>query len=187
MAVDAYLYITGITEQLGECQSAHALKNGPGAIEITDYTFGITMPVAENRSATGAATTGRADLTEFECTKNMDATTAHLCHACMSGRHINKVTCCIFRSVGETNVEYITLMFSDVVITSCSVSGSGDELPKESLKFSYGAIRYSYAVTDHATGKASGEKAQFIWDEILNKGDKKAVNPPKIGERLKLG
>ncbi|MDR0353359.1 MAG: type VI secretion system tube protein Hcp [Opitutaceae bacterium] len=186
MAVDAYLYIMGM-ENLGESQSEYASKIGLGAIEITDYGFGITMPIAENRSATGAATTGRADLTEFECTKNLDASTAHLCHACMSGRHIEKITCRIFRSVGETNVEYVTLEFTDVLITSCTVSGSGDELPKESLKFSYGAIKYTYTVTDHATGKATSEKAQFVWDEILNKGDKKMANPPKINARLKLG
>ena len=51
-----------------------------------------------------------------------------------------------------------------------AITGSGEELPKESLEFNYGACEYQYRFTDHNTGKPDDNKiSRFAWTTVNNK------------------
>lgn len=169
MAFDAYLTIPDIP---GESTSESITKRAGGIpIEIKDYSLGLEMPVNENRSAVGAATSGRAAFNEFECSKSLDKATAKLCEACMSGKHIKIIYCDLYRSIGDTEkvAAYLEVEFHDCIITEVSVQSSGDELPTESLKFNYGKVKYKYTAYDHDTGKASSKgNREFTWNQIAN-------------------
>ena len=49
------------------------------------------------------------------------------------------------------------------------ISGSGEELPKESLEFNYGICEYHYQLTLHDTGAKKDAPIKFGWSTIENR------------------
>src|SRR4051812_12929248 len=136
-------------------------KSNKGAIELTDFGFGVSMPVTTSRSDGGGATVGRANFDVFTCTKNIDTATCELMSKCCKGTNIKSIALHLFRagagdSVGNAGaVKYALYVFQNCVITKVAISGSGEELPKESLEFNYGVCEYWYQYTDHDSGQAA--------------------------------
>jgi len=179
MAFNAYLVFTvdGALKIGGESSSEVAkdlLKADNGAIELTDFGFGVSMPVTTSRSDGGGATVGRANFDVFTASKNLDTATVPLMEYCCKGTNIKRVVLHLFRS-GDSNetgaVKYAMYVFGNCVITKVGISGSGEELPKESLEFNYGQCEYWYQVTDHDTGKPISGKNPFKsgWTLVKNK------------------
>ena len=81
MAFNAYLVFPNSTEILGESTSEVPGKGSAKPIEISDYGFGVTMPVTASRSDGGGATVGRANFDVFTCSKNIDTATCKLLSA----------------------------------------------------------------------------------------------------------
>lgn len=179
MAFEAYLYIDGVR---GDSTSAVAKNEVPaetssaGPIEIQTYGLGIDMPLVENRSATGAVTVGRANFEDFETAKNLDISTSALLFFCLSGKHIPFAVVKVYRAVADDDSSkptlYMEIKYQSVVITEVGVSGSGDEMPTETLKFNYGSVEYKYYKTDPKTGKSTNQLAIFSWDRGANTGTK---------------
>jgi len=71
MAFNAYLVFHADAKILGESTSSpeQGVTRDNGAIEITDYGFGVSMPVSSSRSDGGGATVGRANFDVFTCSK----------------------------------------------------------------------------------------------------------------------
>jgi len=141
------------------------------AIEISDYGFGVSMPVTTSRSDGGGATVGRANFDVFTCSKGIDTSTTSLVTYCCKGTAIPKIVLHLFRA-GEGSeasgvVKYAMVVFQFCVITKVAITGSGEELPKESLEFNYGACEYQYRMTEHDTGKP-GAVSRFAWSTIKN-------------------
>ncbi len=162
-------------------------KWGTGAIEITEYGFGVTMPITSSRSDGGGATVGRAGFEVFTCSKNIDSATPWLVRFCCTGKNIPAIVLHIFRSGASSSasgaVKYAMVVFQNCVITKVGISGSGEELPKEQLEFNYGLCEYIYRPTDHDTGlpiskrtgdpmsrPSAGEEViiRFGWSTITN-------------------
>lgn len=143
-----------------------------GFIEISDYGFGVTMPVTTSRSDGGGATVGRANFDVFTCTKGIDTSTAYLVKFCCTGKNIPAIVLHLFRQGEETDsgvVQYAMVVFQNCVITKVGISGSGEELPKETMEFNYGLCEYTYQFTDHKTGKAdTGCRPKFGWSTVSN-------------------
>ncbi|MDR2674921.1 MAG: type VI secretion system tube protein Hcp [Opitutaceae bacterium] len=178
MAFEAYLYIEGVR---GDATSAIAkappgAPAGSGPIAIKSFGLNIEMPQAEDRSATGAVSVGRANFADFETAKTLDISTTALLFFCLAGKHINQVLLRVFRSVSDDDTSkptlYLEAVYTGVVLTEVGVSGSGDEMPSETLKFNYATVKYNYMNTDKKTGKATGGKTEFSWDRTTNAGAK---------------
>jgi len=149
------------------------------AIEISDYGFGVNMPVTTSRSDGGGATVGRANFDVFTCTKNIDTATCRLMEKCCKGTNIGSIALHLFRA-GEGDagasgaVKYALYVFQNCVVTKVAISGSGEELPKESLEFNYGVCEYWYQYTDHDTGQAKSppgglpSKEPKGWSTVIN-------------------
>jgi type VI secretion system Hcp family effector len=179
MAFNAYLLFHKDTKIDGE--STSEIAAGTGAIELTDYSFGVSMPVTTSRSDGGGATVGRANFDVFSCNKNIDTSTTDLFLFCCKGTNIPKVELHVFRQgAGEEAsgvVKYVVVVFKHVVITKVAITGGGEELPKEALEFNYGACEYHYHKTEHDTGKHSpGGNKDSGWSLITNKQDYSSVN-----------
>ena len=129
------------------------------------------MPVTTSRSDGGGATVGRANFDVFTCTKGIDTATVPLVKYCCKGTNIPSIVLHLYRA-GDSNesgaVKYAMVVFHHCVITKCAISGSGEELPKESLEFGYGRCEYYYCKTDHDTGKPASEQDHFGWSTIKN-------------------
>src|SRR5712672_3174178 len=94
MAFNAYLVFSDKIKPriVGESQSqpdAKASKNT--AIEVSDYGFGVTMPVTTSRSDGGGATVGRANFEVFTASKNIDTATPYLFQFCCTGMSIDSI------------------------------------------------------------------------------------------------
>jgi type VI secretion system Hcp family effector len=184
MAFNAYLmFLTGNSDKIvGESTSVPVPEaENAGAMEITDFGFGVSMPVTTSRSDGGGATVGRANFDVFTCSKNIDTATCKLVEYCCKGTNIKKIVLHLFRQ-GEGNasgvVKYAQVIFQNCVITKSGISGGGEELPKESLEFNYGVVEYRYQYTDHDTGKPTNPpcspagaqpKSTTSWSTIKNK------------------
>src|SRR6478609_4114168 len=66
-------------------------KNNKGAIELTDFGFGVSMPVTTSRSDGGGATVGRANFDVFTASKNIDTATCALMEYCCKGTNIERI------------------------------------------------------------------------------------------------
>jgi type VI protein secretion system component Hcp len=168
----------------GESTSKPEPGWGRGAIEITEYGFGVSMPVTSSRSDGGGATVGRAAFDHFTCNKNIDTATPWLVRYCCLGQNIPSIVLHIFRSGGTVAtqvqgveegadsgaVKYAMVVFQNCVITKVGISGSGDELPKEQLEFNYGLCEYTYQYTSHLTGKTMSavQPIRFCWSTVTN-------------------
>jgi len=183
MAFEAYLYVEGVqadsTSAIGlKPPSQVVIPAGAGPIEIKTFGLGIEMPMVENRSATGAATIGRANFEPFDTEKSLDTSTAALMFFCLSGKHINKAVVAVYRATGEDTSAgksqlYLKITYGGVIITEVGVnSGGADEMPSETLKFDYAEVEYVYYKTNATTGKAEGGIASFKWNRVANSGEK---------------
>ena len=180
MAFNAYLVFSSDSAIVGESTSDIMKKKSVNAIEVTDFGFGVSMPVTTSRSDGGGATVGRANFDVFTCNKNIDTATTKLAEFCCKGTAIKKITLHLYRQ-GEGSddtgvVKYSMVIFKFCVITKVGISGGGEELPKESLEFNYGVCEYHYQWTDHESGKPEGARPpgvdpvmKFSWSTIQNK------------------
>jgi type VI secretion system secreted protein Hcp len=182
MAFNAYLVFKTSGDPKIKGESSSEIAKGKGAVEISDYSFGVTMPVTASRSDGGGATVGRANFDVFTCNKGIDTSTPWLVQYCCKGTSIPKIVLHLYRQ-GEGGsdqtgvVKYAMVVFQHCVITKVGITGGGDELPKESLEFNYGLCEYSYKWTDHETGKYDGATKpdgvnlapRFGWSTVENK------------------
>jgi type VI secretion system Hcp family effector len=173
MAFNAYLVFHQKAKIKGESTSLpEPGATGLGAIEVTDYGFGVSMPVTTSRSDGGGATVGRANFDVFTASKNIDTATCALMDFCCKGTAIDTIALHLYRAGTEEDsgaTKYAMYVFQACVITKCAISGSGEELPKESLEFNYGVCEYWYQLTKHDTGKPEGAADHRGWSTIKNK------------------
>src|SRR3954469_6089206 len=99
MAFNAYLVFHEDAKIRGESTSEpEPGAIDKGAIEITDYGFGVSMPVTTSRSDGGGATVGRANFDVFTASKNIDTSTVPLMEFCCKGTNIKRIVLHLFRS-----------------------------------------------------------------------------------------
>lgn len=172
MAFNAYLVFHSSSNIRGESSSVpeDAAQNR-GAIEVSDYGFGVNMPVTASRSDGGGATVGRANFDVFTCNKGIDTSTRDLVRHCCTGKNIQSIVLHLYRQGEDSKsgvVKYAMVVFQNCVITKVGITGGGDELPKESLEFNYGLCEYWYAKTNHATGKQDPGQG-YSWSTVTNR------------------
>src|SRR5436190_20855964 len=98
MAFNAYLMFHDAAAVYGESTSEpEKAAANKGAIEVTDYGFGVSMPVTTSRSDGGGATVGRANFDVFTCSKNIDTATCKLVELCCKGTAVNKIVLHLYR------------------------------------------------------------------------------------------
>lgn len=173
MAFNAYLVFHKDAKIVGESTSTPKGGIPKTAIEVQDYGFGVSMPVTTSRSDGGGATVGRANFDVFTCTKGIDKATTQLVKYCCKGSNIKAIVLHLYRA-GEGaedasgTIKYAVVVFHHCVITKVAISGSGEELPKESMEFNYGKCEYQYQLTKHDTGEKDGAPDKFGWSTIKN-------------------
>src|SRR5258708_29921274 len=133
MAFNAYLVFHKDSKIFGESTSDIPDKGDAKPIEISDYGFGVSMPVTTSRSDGGGATVGRANFDVFTASKNIDTATCALVEHCTKGKSIDSIVLHLYRQ-GEASesgvVKYAMIVFQHCVITKVGITGSGEELPK---------------------------------------------------------
>jgi type VI secretion system secreted protein Hcp len=138
MAVNAYLYVDGIT---GPSTSK------TGYIDILSFSWGANQSSTYGTGASGKeAKAGRVDFTNLSIMKVLDATTPLLFNYTVSGTIISKVYILYDKPVGKDGAvqgDYFRIFLADAMITSLALSGSSDN-PTESLSFAFQSVEVAY-------------------------------------------
>jgi type VI secretion system Hcp family effector len=136
-------------------------------IEVLSYSHGVSQPTSATASTSGGGPTARCNHTDLTIVKTMDLATPLLNqHACQ-GKIIPSVVLTLRRMDGDQSVPYMTYKLSDVVVSSVSVGGGGDELPVETVTFNYSKIEWEYTKQKVAGG--TGGKTAGSWNLATNK------------------
>ena len=134
---DYYLKIDGIK---GESKKLGHL----GEIEMDNWGFGETQSGTAAMGSGSAA--GRVSMQDFHFSKPVDSSTPLLFQHCANGKLIKEAVFTTQRT-GESGgkpIEYLKVIFGDVIISSHNVSGGGDGLPMESISFNFANVRWEY-------------------------------------------
>jgi len=140
-------------------------------IELTGWSWNLTMPMTEGKSSAGARTAGQVKADPFNVSKNMDKTSPKLFEYMCAGKHFKKATIEIMRSVGEGDrgqkQTFCKYEMEFVVISTMGPDG-GSDAPTERLTLDAGTVKFTYQHADQKTGKAIG-KVEAAWDFLANK------------------
>lgn len=161
MAVDMFIQIEGIKGD--STDSKHK-----DWIEVLSYDHAITQTTGGAHSAQGAHAGGRADFSDFNFTKRLDAATPVLAKYCADGKSIPKITLELCRATGDKTV-FMRYVFEDSIVSSFRPAGhaqGADAIPLEAISIRFDAVKYEYIPTD-AKGKASAA-IKSGWSTVKN-------------------
>lgn len=157
-ASDYFLKIEGVD---GESKDkAHANE-----IQLESWSFGASQSGSMAMGGGGGA--GKVSMQDFSITKHVDKSSPKLFESLVTGQHLKEAKL-VIRSAGGSQLEYLVITLSDVLVSSYSTGGSsGDDRPMESVSFNFSQIKMSYVEQD-AKGSA-GAATEFGWDLKANK------------------
>jgi type VI secretion system secreted protein Hcp len=171
MPIDAFLYFEGPGNAAikieGESTDSHF--KAKKAFEINSYSFGVEN-VATIGSKSGGSGAGKANFEPFEVVKNLDTGSPMIFQASAMGCHFASVYLALRRAGGEEESAkpYLVFQFKLVFINSVKWSGSGDDVPEETLSFGYGAMQIEY-YAQNKDGTMDTTPIIGQWSQILNK------------------
>ena len=156
---DAFLKLDGI-----KGESADAKHKGE--IDIFSFRWGIHQTGV---SATGGGGgSGKVSFQDISFVKETDASSPLLMLNCANGAHIKEGSF-VVRKAGGTQLEYLKIKLTDILISSFKDHGStsGDPIPMESITLNFSKVEYSYQ-PQGADGKAQGGPVMAGWDVKQN-------------------
>ena len=156
-AVDMFLKIDGVEGE--STDKVHGKE-----IDVLSWSWGASQ---SGSMAAGGAGAGKVSMQDFTFTKSLDKSSPKLFEALATGQHLKEAKL-VLRSAGGSQVEYLVITLSDVLISSYSTGGSsGEDRPTESISLNFAQIKMSYVEQD-AKGSA-GAATEFGWDLKANK------------------
>jgi type VI secretion system secreted protein Hcp len=152
MAVSFLLDMIGVPGESVDDNSAYN-----GKIEIDGWSFGQSQSKVI-QSGTGRAA-GKVSVNDFTFSKHADKSSPKLMEACATGDHIKQATLTARRTglTGGGLTPYLTVVFTDLIISSFQTGGSaGDSgLPAENISFNFAKIEYQYTPQDQGASKGT--------------------------------
>ncbi len=161
-----------------ECEDGKWLKGSSTAkgheeeIEVVAWSHGFSQPTTAATKSVDQQATSRANHMDFSFTKFFDKASDDLCQACWTGQQLKKIEIRSYRASGSSDVgsgatEYLKVVMENVIVSSYSISGGGDELPIENLTLNYTIVSYSYLPVVFETGK-TGDAAHIAHNLATN-------------------
>lgn len=135
MAVDLFLKLEGVT---GESKD----EKHADEIELMSFSFGESNPSSIGGS--GGLGGGQVSMSDFNVMKSMDKSSPEIFKRCANGSHF-PTAIITYRKAGGEQLEYLKYKFEKVFITSYTVSGSGADVPTESISMAFEKLEYAYS------------------------------------------
>ena len=130
-------------------------------IDVVSYGWGLTHAAT---AAAGGGGAPRPKFQDFHFTMNVNRSSPPLFLACANGRHIRTAMFTVRKS-GGTQVEYLKIKFTDVVVSSFEEGGSGQGT-EETVGFGFAKIEVDY--TPQLPTGAPGAVVEAGWDVKTN-------------------
>lgn len=162
MAGDFFLKIGGLEgESIDKKYSGH--------IEVETWSWGAAQ-VGSMGQGTGGGTS-KVSMQDFHFTMWMNKVTPELFVRCSTGEHYSEAKLICRKAGGGTGgsdaVEYLTVTFTDVMITSYQTGGAGSTLPMDQVSLNFTKVKFEYQ-PQGADGKAKGGKITQSYDIKTN-------------------
>ena len=159
MAFDAFLKIDGI-----EGESIDTTHKG----EIQIHSFSWGMSNTGSSSFGGGAGSGKVSLQDFHFVCDHSKASPKLGLACAGGDHI-KTAILTVRKAGGDKMEYLKYTFTDVLISSYQLGGSGggSENPTDQVSFNF--TKYETEYKEQKADGSLGGNVKAGYDVKLNK------------------
>jgi type VI secretion system secreted protein Hcp len=132
---DMFLKIDGIEGESAD----HKHK---GEIDLESWSWGASNSGSAHMG--GGAGTGKVSMHDFSFTMQINKATPKLAEKCATGEHIKKavLTC---RKAGTDPQPYLTVTFSDLLVSSYQTGGhGGSPIPQESVTLNFAKIEFEY-------------------------------------------
>lgn len=161
MAFDTFLKIEG-------CPGESTHEKHKGEIEILSWSFGASNPSTVGPGSEGSGA-GRVTISSFNVMKKVDKSSPDMFMRCATGQHYPSAVVTMNKATGggagaDAQKPFLTFSFNEVFVDSIQWSGStgGDDMPTESVSFSFGCVKVMYQKQDK-TG-AVGNPVLGGWD-----------------------
>ena len=176
---DAFLKLDGI-----KGESADAKHKGE--IDIMSFSWGVSQTGVQATGGGGGA--GKVSFQDLHIVKKTDASSPLLMLNCANGAHIKEGNF-VVRKAGGTQLEYLKIKLTDVLISSYKphgmeagddwedkdtpaaddwlAAGLADAIPSEQFSLNFAKIEYNYQ-PQGADGKAQGGPVLAGWDVKAN-------------------
>lgn len=147
-AFDAFLKLDGIKGESKD--SKHADE-----IQLESFSWGAVQ--AGSHSAGGGGGAGKVQFQDFHFVMQANKASPNLMLHCATGVHIPHVHL-VVRKAGGTQLEFIKVKFSDVLISSYQTGGNnGGGIPMDQVSLNFTKIVY-----DYVEQKADGSGAPAV-------------------------
>ena len=156
---DAFLKLDGIKGESADAKHT-------GEIDITSFSWGLSQTGIQATGGGGGA--GKVAFQDISFIKKTDASSPLLMLNCANGTHIKEGNF-VVRKAGGTQLEYLKLKLTDILVSSFKDHGSisGGDIPTESLSLNFAKVEYSYQ-QQGADGKPQGGPILAGWDVKAN-------------------
>ena len=134
-------------------------------IELVSFSWGVSQ-LATSPGGSGGGGAGKPQFQDFQFTQHTQRSSPALMLACASGQHI-KSAVLTGRTTGKVQFEFLTIKFTDVLVSSFSEMAHEPDRPMEAVGLDYARIEVVYR-PQSATGKP-GADVTAGWDLNANK------------------
>jgi type VI secretion system secreted protein Hcp len=138
MASDYFLKIEGVD---GESTDA----THKGEIEILSYSWSENQSGTHASSAGGGGGAGKVAMQDFHFNMFVNKASPKLMLACATGDHLKTAKLTV-RKAGGDQQEFMTITFSDILVSAYSTGGAsgGDSVPTESISLNFSKVEFEY-------------------------------------------
>jgi type VI secretion system secreted protein Hcp len=142
---------------------------GKDEIEVIAFKHAVSKPLSSSQASNVNRVHGRTKHEDFIIEKWVDQTTPKLNQYCSQGVELKKATLTIYvQAAGKHNtseqkgdaLKLFVYTLENVIISSVTVSGGGEDTPTETLTLNYSCINWSH---ERSGSKTAG------WDLAKNK------------------
>jgi type VI secretion system secreted protein Hcp len=157
--MSAYIQLPGIDGEVND--SAHKKW-----VEVNAVSLPIHRSIA-NGAVGVARSNGETSLGDIVVTKTWDSSTPKLAAFCASGKFLPTVTIHLCTDIGGKNCVNLEVKLSNVIISSYSFSGTGDQspVPSEVATLNYTKIEWMYTKYNQMGGSAGQVPASYDTEE----------------------
>jgi type VI secretion system secreted protein Hcp len=136
-AVDVFI-------KIGDIKGESADLKHKDEIDVLSWSWGTVGGTSTAASAAPGAHE-RISLTSLTITKRIDASSANLIKAALSGKHMADATLA-FRKPGTKDAgQFLTIKLKDVFVSVVKESGSSTDLPTEDVTLNFTSFDFAYA------------------------------------------
>jgi len=153
MAVDMFI-------QIGDIKGESKDKTHKEKIDVLAWSWGASNAGSFHTGGGGGA--GKVNVQDLSFTKYIDLASTELFLSTCNGKHHPEATL-IVRKAGESPLEYLTIVMTDVMITSYSTGGSGGEdRLTENVTLNFAKVKVTYK--EQAKAGAQAKAPSVSWN-----------------------